>query len=383
MGIPVPYTLMEGMEYYGVLNEDIRWVMYNPIQKPYNLNIIDTDARILLMAENRKNLAGSFILAVDATRSQRTGSGDPDSHLRGGHDSFPFPKRQGGFSKDQFIHFYKETIYEPNGMVQICDFITACVCLAACERDRSGRVEGICTLEGEDNHEGIQLIIPGTQFRAITDAEGKFFIQDIPGGEYTLVVESSGYESERIPFEIIARETVTLDSVTLAVVHNPAGTITGFVTLPEESIHDGITVHVVGTDKSVTTNTTGHYRLDDVAPGEYVLLAIKEGWRPQTREGVKVVDGQETTVPEFQLQSSNPESEEAGPQDTNLGDRVVRGVALLQGRADHSGIEVSLESMPEKSTITDATGNFTLSELGDGPYVLLFSHEGYQSETSG
>jgi hypothetical protein len=60
---------------------------------------------------------------------------------------------------------------------------------------------------------------------------------------------------------------------------------------------------------------------------------------------------------------------------------VVRGVALLQGRADHSGIEVSLESMPEKSTITDATGNFTLSELGDGPYVLLFSHEGYQSET--
>jgi hypothetical protein len=63
------YTLMEGMEYYGVLNEVYTLgFMYNPIQKPYNLNIIDTDARILLMAENRKNLAGSFILAVDATR---------------------------------------------------------------------------------------------------------------------------------------------------------------------------------------------------------------------------------------------------------------------------------------------------------------------------
>ena len=74
-------------------------------------------------------------------------------------------------------------------------FITACVCLAACERDRSGRVEGICTLEGEDNHEGIQLIIPGTQFRAITDAEGKFFIQDIPGGEYTWWWKAAGMKA--------------------------------------------------------------------------------------------------------------------------------------------------------------------------------------------
>ena len=87
-------------------------------------------------------------------------------------------------------------------MVQICDFHYRLRRLAACERDRSEEWKG-SVLWKEDNHEGIQLIIPEPSFVPSTMQRENSY-SGYSKGEYTPVV-AAGMKGT-IPFEIIARD---------------------------------------------------------------------------------------------------------------------------------------------------------------------------------
>lgn len=249
----------------------------------------------------------------------------------------------------------------------------------ACGSQRNGEISGIVQLQGQPNSEGIQIFLPGTQFRAITDQNGAFKIVEAPPGAYTLVAQFDGYEEHRQEIEIAPRASSVLEPILLRKIHEPKGSLAGFLRLSGQSTHQDILVLLVGTNHSTATNTTGYFKIDGIAPGSYTVLALKEGHHPMTKEKVEIVDGEETTLEEFQLQAIEPTPTPV-PEPPKLGDKVLQGYAFLEDEENHSGIRVALESIPEKFAITDASGMFQLTHLDDGPYTLVLSKEGFLDE---
>lgn len=53
---------------------------------------------------------------------------------------------------------------------------------------------------------GAKVVIPGTAFSSTTDAEGKYEIQDIPPGEYELVVTKAGFMDKKTPIQKVKKD---------------------------------------------------------------------------------------------------------------------------------------------------------------------------------
>lgn len=244
---------------------------------------------------------------------------------------------------------------------------------ASCGGETTGGLQGVIQLEGRSEYEGIEVALPGTQFRAQTDMDGAFLILGVPPGDYTLTAAESGFTQHREEVSVAAGRRSTIDRVTLSEIREPAGSITGFVSAEGASTNENIAVMLVGHAISTMTNTTGFYRLNDVPPGDYMLFAFKQGWQPATAE-VTVNDGEETQLDELNLPSTvvAVQSTEASPD--ALGDRVLRGAAFLQGREEHDGIRVYLDERPAFETVTSASGFFELKGLDEQPYTLIFSY---------
>lgn len=77
----------------------------------------------------------------------------------------------------------------------------------------------------------------------------------------------------------------------------PTGTITGTVVdgATGESL-PGANVVVVGTQQGAITDTEGRFEITGIEPGTYAVRATFVGYEGQTQEGVRVRDGETTTV---------------------------------------------------------------------------------------
>ncbi|MCS7077129.1 MAG: carboxypeptidase-like regulatory domain-containing protein [Bacteroidia bacterium] len=53
---------------------------------------------------------------------------------------------------------------------------------------------------------GAKVYIPGTAFSSMTDNEGKYEIQDIPPGDYELVVTKQGYLDKKTPTQKVKKD---------------------------------------------------------------------------------------------------------------------------------------------------------------------------------
>ncbi len=254
------------------------------------------------------------------------------------------------------------------------------VCLmSSCSGPPVGSVSGVVQLEGETNHEAVQAYLPGTQFRAMTDQNGSFLITGIPVGTYSLVIDEEGFESYRTTLEIKSGEQITLGIVDLLKEIPPYGSVTGFVTIEGKSIHENVLILLAGTPHSAVTNTTGLYELEEVPPGTYKLIAIKEESLPVFQGGIEVVAGEETEVPPIKIKQPSsifpPE-----PEVSKLGDNKITGMALLDEEDNHAGIRVELEDVPAIHAITNASGHFEINGVDDQPHTLILSCTGYVTE---
>ncbi|MDP8244691.1 MAG: carboxypeptidase regulatory-like domain-containing protein [Candidatus Hinthialibacter antarcticus] len=250
------------------------------------------------------------------------------------------------------------------------------VWLAACAGENTGRLQGVVQLQGLIDAEGVEIVLPGTQFRAVSDSDGVFLIAGVPPGSYTLLARNDGFDDHRQEIEIQPGRLLQIETFELAVIKKPAGSISGFVRAEGRTTHENIAVLLVGSAISAFTNTTGFFRLTDVPPGEYLLMAFKEGWAPSSREKVVVRDGQDEPIEEILLTQS-PLMAMAHPQAPVLGERVLRGAVFLEGKLEHDGIRVYLSEAPEHAAITSATGAFEIAGLDDRRYTLIFSYPGF------
>lgn len=250
-----------------------------------------------------------------------------------------------------------------------------------CSFDTDSRIEGVIALENQTNHQGIDVYLPGTQFRAVTNQDGFFVIENIPPNVYSLVAAKEGYIAHEEEI-ILAKGNNQLDSgITLNTVPPVNGSISGFVTIPGQSTHTGITVMVVDKPFSTETNTTGFFEILNIPPGIYSVLAHMEGFLPLKQTEVEVSSNANTKLPDQTLTLSSSEQVRSNSNDVlPLGDRVIQGYAFLQGSLQHDGISIQIKNRPSINTITNVTGFYTLEGLDSNLHTLIFNHEGYETE---
>jgi hypothetical protein len=180
---------------------------------------------------------------------------------------------------------------------------------------QAGRVTGHALLEGATAHDGITLTLEGTSLSTRTDAEGRFTLEDVTPGTHTLVARRNGHEDARQPVEVRAGETasVTLDlRRSLAALH-------GFVELEGSQEASGVTVTLVETGDTRTTDAQGTFNFHGLVAGTYTFEFLKEGYVP-ARQTVNL-GSEELNLLTITL------SLERGR---------VTGVILLEGASDHS-----------------------------------------------
>ena len=88
-----------------------------------------------------------------------------------------------------------------------------------------------------------------------------------------------------------------------------SGSIAGRVTTRAngfEEVLPGASVSVQGTVRGTTTGPTGEFRIVDLPDGEYTLTISMVGYQRETRTGVRVSEGRETTVYVTLVQSPVP-----------------------------------------------------------------------------
>lgn len=262
----------------------------------------------------------------------------------------------------------------------------AAVLLGACSGSpKTASLVGSVRLEGETNHEGIDVYIPGTSFRALTDMNGRFRVDGIPGGAFELVAVIDGYREFRQDVVVVPGEILTVGSIVLGLEALPVGAIGGTIRIEGLDRHEGIVVLLVGVKESTITDTEGAYRFEELEPGVYNLAAFKQGFGSVQVAGVHVARGEETEVPEQILENPNLRIEEEDEKEPEIvtGSHLILGMAFLSGASDHTGTIVEVAAgLPAPVTVQTATnGDFTISNLPEGRYDLLFRHDGYVEES--
>jgi subtilisin family serine protease len=128
----------------------------------------------------------------------------------------------------------------------------------------------------------------------------------------------------------------------------------------------GVTVQVVGTSTSATTNSGGYYELDSLTPGNYNLSLAPSGFEPQT-SSVTVVNGAPTT------------------KDWSL----AHGSATVYGVVTDSvttlpiaNASVTLTGLSGGTTTTNSNGYYSFSNLLSDNYTVGVSVDGYTGQST-
>ncbi|MFH1729845.1 MAG: hypothetical protein ABIA04_15640 [Pseudomonadota bacterium] len=91
----------------------------------------------------------------------------------------------------------------------------------------TGVIAGTVTLQGQSDHTGIDVYIPGTSFSAKTDSDGDFTISNVPEGLYDFLrAEKDGYRYAVLSeIQVQREETTSTDSLELILSTGASGAI--------------------------------------------------------------------------------------------------------------------------------------------------------------
>ncbi|WP_158617710.1 carboxypeptidase regulatory-like domain-containing protein [Corallococcus sp. CA049B] len=251
------------------------------------------------------------------------------------------------------VQVLKET-YEPaQETVEVGVDAQASVTLSL-QRER-GTVAGTLQLEGGGSAGDIAVLLVGTDFSTVTNAEGHFTFTGVPTGTYTLRAQRAGYVQHEQQIEV---KTATEASVTQTL-SRERGSVAGTFLLEGGASAGDIAVLLVDTNFSTQTNAQGQFSLTGVPTGTYTLRAQLNAYVPYEQQ-VEIRAGAQTSV-------TQTLSRERGS---------VAGTFLLEGGASAGDIAVQLVGT-DHSTLTDAEGRFTFTGVLTGTYTLRASREGY------
>ena len=196
---------------------------------------------------------------------------------------------------------------------------------------------------------------------ATTDASGKYTIANVPPGTYVVVASKAGYQSSSLTVNVFSGGT-TIANFSLSQILTP-GSITGSVT----DAKDGSAIsgaQVSAGTRTATTDASGNYTIANVPPGNYQVVASKEGYQNSSLT-VNVVSGS-TAVANFSLSQIILSGNITGSVTDAKGGSAIVGATVSDGT---------------RTATTDASGNYTIANVPPDNYQVVASKEGYQSSS--
>lgn len=191
---------------------------------------------------------------------------------------------------------------------------------------------------------GVLVAVKDFGVSVVTGADGGFYFDQFPIGSYTLELSREGYISQQQGVTILRDQQLDLTASPIVM---PMHIFTGTVSLSEgEADHSGVIVTLEGTGMTVQTVVNGTFEFQGVAPGNYQLQFVKSGFSTEMI-AVSTVGVTEAYVLPYVVQLSR----EVG---------VIRGVATLEGQANHDGIQVELAG-GLFSAVTNSLGEWRLT----------------------
>ena len=234
-----------------------------------------------------------------------------------------------------------------------------------------GKISGQIKLEGWTHHDGITVRLVGTDYAAVTDAEGIFEL-NVPTGNYPggLMLSKTDFETRYLTdtLTVISGSTFAIKDkdVTLKATH---ATVSG--SFDVRGMEDDSSIEVKLGEHTATTGPDGSWRFEHVRLGTYTLEATYENV-PDFRTSIAVTPAEEVNTGTIILI----------PQTAS-----IKGLVRLKGMGSSAGInvEVTTSTLPGETlrTITDGNGQYYLSGLstaGEAVHTVTFTKAGWDSQ---
>ncbi len=193
-----------------------------------------------------------------------------------------------------------------------------------------------------------------------TDQNGEYTIENVPTWPFwTIDAYKTGYVAQSTTTTVQSEETSTLDFAL-----TPFGIFDG--TVKDQVTDQPIAEALVKADSAFlgTTDSNGHYTMFVLA-GRYTVTASAPGYASESQLNVRVSEG-ETTTQNFALETIPPGSIIGNVTDTKTG----------------SGIAGATVTVNDHTNITDANGDYVISNLPSWTYNVTASAAGYASYTT-
>ncbi|MCA9446313.1 MAG: carboxypeptidase regulatory-like domain-containing protein [Candidatus Omnitrophica bacterium] len=265
------------------------------------------------------------------------------------------------------------------------------------ESQPTGAVKGKVSLEGDADFSGVTVFVSGAGKFAETDKEGLYWIEGIPGGSHDLIFEKEGYRQSEISGVSVSNASITAVTDVILLKKAPANTadatlrieknvaetpvdpnepgiVAGYAFYPDRTDHSGIVVRVLNPPLETTTDETGAFLIEGVAPGLHTVRAEAEGYQNDALVDVEVDPGEVVRVPQLQLQYG---LEPAAGYTTAR----IYGQVVDPQNQPIPGVSVAVERTA-MSTITGRDGTFLIDQVPMGDYTMLFTVEGFEDSVA-
>jgi len=242
-------------------------------------------------------------------------------------------------------------------------------------------------------------------FYAVTDADGHFNIDNIYKGNYIVTVYADGayeyYTNTKKPFKAavvdVAAEKTTMVNFDLNKLSYGNAEISGQVVLEDQNTTLEIAVVLAravnssskGPEYCTVTNSTGSYKLQGLANGDYYVMCFapevigeyyENSWDPSTATVVKVSKTEPATNINFSLSSMWLVDDTTFAASSGV--KVVGSVTDKEGEklSDVSVYALTPEGKPVSFARTGTKGTYVISNLPPGDYILQAGSAGYGTE---
>ncbi|MRR18370.1 MAG: hypothetical protein EG826_18160, partial [Deltaproteobacteria bacterium] len=183
---------------------------------------------------------------------------------------------------------------------------------------------------------------------AITDAGGNYGFPGLPAGNYNVTPSRTGYDFTPSTRLVTVSGNSTGNNFTAAPTPEPTYTISGTVS---GAIIEGVTIQLTGAaTASTSTDASGNYSFSGIHNGNYTITPSKDGYTFNPASTAVTVNGADRTGNNFVATKIPGKYTVSG---------TVSGDIL-------GGVTITLSGGASGSTTTNASGNYSFSNISEG-----------------
>jgi hypothetical protein len=224
-----------------------------------------------------------------------------------------------------------------------------------------GTISGTATLQGKADYSSILVKLKDTTYSTLTTSSGSYLFH-VPIGNYNgLIFEKEDFNIASNPNTITLIQGGVYKPATVEL-KAAANSLYGKATIKNQTDYSNITIQLVGTSFSTKTDIQGNYSIDHIPIGTYKLKASYSQSADININNIQIKAGNATSISNIYIQPCGN----------------ISGTIILQGISDYSGVQVALDNT-SYTTYTDKSGEFLLSNVMVGNYMLTASKLGFDS----